>query len=139
MSYANKQQTEIYVVTTSQVQESLLATLLSFGTFNPLFVNCIVGLWLEATCGSVNFFQIHFQRVIVSFFLLNLEFFILTCSSKSLNCIYLACMVLSEKHATCTNSKFNKKSCNAIPMLSSQCVNPEFLSEYKLGKIDGQE
>lgn len=38
------------------MQEFLLATLLSFGTFNPLSINCIVGLWLEATCDSGNFF-----------------------------------------------------------------------------------
>ena len=58
------------------MQESLLATLLSFGTFNPLFVNCIVGLWLEATCGSGNFFSNTFLEGNCIFFLLNLEFFL---------------------------------------------------------------
>lgn len=84
---------------------------------------------------QVIFFSNTFLEGNCMFFLIEFGiFFVLTCSSKSLNCIYLACMVLFEKRATCTNYKFNKKRCNAIPVLSSKCVNSDFLSEYYIRK-----
>lgn len=96
---------------------------------------------MEATCGSSNFFSTTFLEGNCIFFLIEFGIiFKLMRSSKSLNCIYLACMVLFEKHATCTNSKFNNKRCNAIPIpIPLSVLTLTFCLSFKLGKTDGQE